>query len=84
MGTSATPGTSAPTPPTSRATTTSGPDVASPDVLGDGHEEIGGDPPDDIEDARTIAGSFAAAYSSYRWDEPADAPLERARPFLTA
>ncbi|MGH9185403.1 MAG: hypothetical protein ACRD0U_06270 [Acidimicrobiales bacterium] len=58
-------------------------DFALPDVPGHDDPDFDGEPPDDLEDAFQVARDFAIAYSTYRFDEPPEAPLDRARPFLT-
>lgn len=38
---------------------------------------------EDAAAAKAIAASFVEAFASYRFDEPFDAPIERAKPFAT-
>lgn len=69
-------------------TATPGTDTAtSVPAMGDGSahgSEASAIPPDDLEAAKAVAVEFAVDFSSYRFDEPEAAPLDRVRHLLTA
>jgi hypothetical protein len=69
---------------TSTASVLAGEGVAREAARGDGVEPAGGVAPVDLEGARATAAAFAVGWSTYRFDEPATAALERVRPLMSA
>jgi hypothetical protein len=58
--------------------------VETPVAVGDGTEAGGAAPtPAEIEAAKAVAAEFAVGFSSYRFDEPETAPLDRVRHLVT-